>query len=204
MTDGGDIQEGETSASISPSTLERLRGLDDDAWHRMSIAFAPLVLRWVLRAGLNAEDAKDVVQEVFRGVAGNIATFRRDRPGDTFRGWLFSITKKKLSDFFRQRRKTPLAIGGSGALQALQQIAMDDDPEGLNPDDGMQALVQRVFAIIRCEFNEQDLLAFLRIVVAGERPVDVAHEIGCSVNSVYLAKSRILRRLRQELCELDD
>jgi RNA polymerase sigma-70 factor (ECF subfamily) len=191
----------ERSASLSPSKLDRLRRFDATTWNEMTVTFAPLVLRWVARAGLQAEDASDVVQEVFRGVAKTIGDFRRDRPGDTFRGWLFAITKHKLAEFQRRRRKTPMAIGGSDALGRLHQLAVDHDADALDPEDGFTDLVQRVFAMIRCEFNDQDVEAFQRIVIDGESPADVARQLGCSTNSVYLAKSRILRRLRQGLFE---
>jgi RNA polymerase sigma-70 factor (ECF subfamily) len=170
----------------------------------MSEAFAPLVYRWVLRAGLNPEDAKDVVQDVFRAVIVKIADFHRERPGDSFRGWLFAITRNKLGDFYRRRLRSPRALGGSDALRRLQQVETDDTSADGSPDDGIKALCDRALRLIRSEFKESDWRAFLHVVVNGQPPGDIARDLNISVNSVYLAKSRILRRLRQELGDLDD
>src|SRR4051812_19850568 len=95
---------GPTPASelTSASLLDRIRADDPEAWRRFVQLYSPLVYSWCRRAGLNTEDTADLTQEVFRSVAGHVGSFRRDRPGDTFRGWLWTITRNKLRDFFRR------------------------------------------------------------------------------------------------------
>src|SRR5690349_18372378 len=75
------------------------------------------------------EDAADVAQEVFRTVAARIQDFRRDRPGDTFRGWLWTITRHKIGDHLRRLQRQPSAAGGSDAQMGLLNL-----PEQV-PDD---------------------------------------------------------------------
>src|SRR5262249_3854170 len=83
----------ENAPTTSCTLLQRARGHEPDAWTRIVGLYGPLVRTWARRAGLGAEDADDVAQEVFASAAAHLADFRRDRAGDTFRGWLRVITR---------------------------------------------------------------------------------------------------------------
>ncbi len=87
--------------AVSTGLIRRLKMHDDEAWQRLLDLYVPLVFSWCRRAGLQSEDAADVVQEVFRAVAHAIAGFKYTRTTDTFRGWLRTITKNKINDHFR-------------------------------------------------------------------------------------------------------
>jgi len=167
----------------------------------MARIYGPLVYRWSRRLGLQAEDSADVVQEVFRTVAVRVAGFRRERDGDTFRGWLWTITRNKLGDFIRKRRRSDEAEGGSEAQRRLSQVPVREalDPDSLPESPETSGLCRRVLEFIRTEFQESTWQAFWKVVVEDQEPADVAAEQGMSVNAVYLAKSRVLRRLREEL-----
>ena len=80
--------------STAASLLEQARAHDPAAWRRLVALYGPLVYSWARRWGLPAEDAADVVQEVFRAVVAHLGQYRRDRPGDTFRGWLWTISPR--------------------------------------------------------------------------------------------------------------
>src|SRR5437016_9503517 len=96
-------ESGSSSAfRTSPSLLLRVQADDQAAWTRLVDLYAPLVYHWCRRAQLGPEDTADIFQETFRSVAKNIHDFRRDRAGDTFRGWLRTITQNKIRDHFRR------------------------------------------------------------------------------------------------------
>src|SRR5436853_6854235 len=78
------------------SLLQKVRGRDQQAWNQLVDLYGPMVYDWCLRAGLQPADAADVGQDVFMPVARAIGEFRRDRPGDSFRGWLYTITRRKI------------------------------------------------------------------------------------------------------------
>ncbi len=196
----------EEPSSIGSSLLERLRVKSPEAWRRLVYLFGPFVYQRCRQVGLQAADASDVVQDVFRGVAASIGSFRRDGPQDTFRGWLCTITRNKLADYWHRRQKDPQAIGGSDALIRLTNIAARGSSE-VDPSPGPEApksLYTRALRLIRDEIQERTWNAFWRVAVDGCRPADVADELGMSVNAVYIAKTRVLRRLREELGELLD
>ena len=115
--------ERSSSSSTHRSLLQRARGRDPAAWERMVALYGPLVLGWCRGWGLREDDAADVFQEVFQAVAAHLAGFHRDRAGDTFRGWLRTITRNKVNDHYRRRRREPPAVGGSEARDRLDQVA---------------------------------------------------------------------------------
>ena len=193
-----------SASSLSSSLLERIRLRDADAWQRLTALYGPVVYRWARQAGLQGCDASDVVQDVFRAVATNIAGFRRDRTGDSFQGWLWTITKNKIRDHYRRVASQPQAMGGTAAQQRVQQVpdAMLDQSESgtVSPNE----IVERAKELVRLELDERTWKAFQRYAVDGAAAADVAKDLGLSVWSVYQAKSRVLRRLRQELADLID
>ncbi len=207
MTPGGNSESGEgtgTSPATSLSLLDRVKTRDSGAWQRLVDVYAPLVYRWCRRTGVGADEAPDVLQEVFLAVATHIESFRRDRPGDSFRGWLWTITRNKIHDHFRHRKSQPRARGGSSADERLRRIpdrlpsTGDADPH--SSDEA--ALAQRVVELIRPEVEDRTWRAFWRLAVDGQPGPDVAAELGMSVRAVYQAKYRVLERVRQELDEL--
>lgn len=194
---------GQGSGSIGSSLLERLKLHSPEAWRRLVHLFGPLVYQWCRRHGLQAADATDVGQEVFRSVACGIGRFRREQPADTFQGWLWTITRSKIAENWRQQRRQPQAPGGSTAQTRLADLAAAEPAElpAAEPEIG-SSLYHRGLQLIRGEFAQRTWKAFWRVAVDGCSPADVAEETGLSVNSVYLAKSRVLHRLRRELGDL--
>ena len=114
------------------SLLERARLRDADAWTRLVGLYQPLVLFWCVRAGVRDPDAEDIAQEAFAAAADGLADFRRDRPGDTFRGWLRVITRNAVRAHRRRNGGRPRAEGGSDALGRLQDVA---DPLAGSPEE---------------------------------------------------------------------
>jgi len=119
-----------SQSATSSSLLEGIRSRSPQAWRRFVDAFGPVVYWASRRAGLDAADAADITQEVFGAVARSISDFRRDRPGDSFRNWLWTILRNKIRDYFRRNRHRKRAEGGSAAHQRLAQIPQPADVEG--------------------------------------------------------------------------
>jgi RNA polymerase sigma-70 factor (ECF subfamily) len=191
---------GNTDATASSLILGVRQG-EADAWQRVSQLYAPLVYAWCRRAGLQGPDAEDILQEVFLTVARRAGEFRHDRPGDSFRGWLYGITRNKIGDWLRRRAQTPRAQGGSEALECLHELAAEgDNSESIAPP-GCGGLMQRALGMIRDEFEGRTWQAFWRVVVERHAPADVARDLDITRNAVYIARSRVLRRLREVLGE---
>ncbi len=189
------------SSGTSRSLLDRVRADDAAAWDRLVHLYAPLVYHWCRRFDLQDQDTADVFQEVFQAVAAHVAGFRKDRPGDTFRGWLRTITRNKVRDHFRRLGREPGGAGGTEALRRLAEVPADDSGscESAAGDPAEGSLLRRALDLIRAEFEERTWRAFWRTTVDGQTPTDVAAELGMSPGAVRVAKCRVLRRLREEL-----
>ena len=197
--------EASTADSTSRSLLRRARQHDPEAWTRLTAVYGPTIYQWCRRSGLQASDAADVTQEVFQSVANSLDTFRKDRPGDTFRGWLWTITRNKIRDFARANARRPEATGGTVNQQLIEQLSegdllADDDESG---ERLHSELARRAVALMQADFEETTWQAFWRVAVDAQAPKVVAEQLGISVAAVYMAKSRVLRRLREELDGLD-
>jgi RNA polymerase sigma-70 factor (ECF subfamily) len=150
-------------------------------------------------------DAADVMQETFRALVAGIHSFQKQSPNDSFRGWLWTITRNKTRDHFRALTGRPQAVGGPDHQALLAGV-----PE-MPPDDGAsttivapsQAFVTRQFLhAVQAEFEPRTWQAFWLIVVDDRRPADVAATLEMSIGSVYMAKSWVLKRLREQLGDL--
>lgn len=190
----------------SATLLERLRDrADTEAWQRLVDLYSPLLSAWLRRHALQDADVEDLVQEVLLTVAREAPQFEHSgRPG-AFRHWLRNILANRLREFWRGRRLRPAATGESDFLALLDQL--QDPDSGIShlwDQEHDQHIVRRLLAMIEPQFAPSTWQAFRRVVLDGARPDAVAAELGLTVNAVFIAKSRVLQRLRQEAREFLD
>jgi RNA polymerase sigma-70 factor (ECF subfamily) len=193
------------TAPTSLSLLERARDHDRSAWERLAELYYPLVARWCWQAGMSGPDAADVGQEVFLAVATRISAFERRQEG-SFRSWMRAITRSKIADHLRQASSGPRPEGGSEARRWLELIPADGPIDRSAPPDSgdHDVLYRRAVRLIMGEFEERTWMAFWQVTVEGRDPAEVAAGLGTSRNAVYLAKARVLKRLRDEFQGLID
>jgi RNA polymerase sigma-70 factor (ECF subfamily) len=191
----------EAADSTSHTLLERVRLRDAAAWRRFVELYGPVVFAWARRASLQTHDAADVVQEVFQAVAGGITRFRLEQSGDTFRGWLRTITLNKVRDQFRNRPN--YALGAAAIDELPARLAAEDEADSRS-GRAVAELAHRALTLLQTEFETNTWRAFLRTAVDGLSPADAAAELGLSTAAVYKAKSRVLNKLRRELDGLLD
>jgi RNA polymerase sigma-70 factor (ECF subfamily) len=197
----GSGEGSQPSTTTSRSLLERVKNDEPAAWDRLVALYAPLVFQWCRSWGLREQDAADIFQEVFQAVSAHIGGFRKEREGDTFRGWLRTITRNKVHDYFRLRNRQPEGVGGSEAQDRLVQLPAPQPGEesSLLEQSGERGLVARALELIRCEFTERTWQAFWWTAIEGRSAPEVASELSMSAGAVRVAKSRVLQRLREEL-----
>jgi RNA polymerase sigma-70 factor (ECF subfamily) len=197
-----------SAASLSSSLLGRLVDHDSEAWKRIVRLYYPLVRTWCQRGGLQTEDAADVAQEVFRALATNVARFRREGGQNSFRGWLYGITQRQLLAHWRKQKIQPAAVGGSEAQQWLADVPEDFSEAGgassVAVADDRHGVLRRALELLREGVADRTWQAFWRTAVEGHPPADIAADLGMSVNAVYVAKARMLARLREEFGGLID
>ena len=183
------------------SLLERARMQDEVAWSELVDLYSPLIVQWCRRSRVGPESTADCIQEVFMAVSRSLDTFHAPGTVGAFRGWLWTITRNKLLDAARRNGRQTNALGGSSAMRHIHSIS---DPNDLPLDEpscneDVQALTRMAIAQIESRFSEQTWKAFWRCVVDGISTETVAKELGWNSAAVRQARSRVMRRLREQL-----
>ena len=187
----------------SVSMLERLAGAPTDAdWRRLDDLYRPLLRAWMARAGVPESEIDDLVQEVLLVVTRKITGFEWRGQG-AFRAWLRTILAHRVRDYFRGQKYRPTATGDSDILRRLDELESPDSAlSRLWDREHDQHVAASLMQRVQGDFAPATWQAFRRHVQEGESAAQVAEALGLSLNSVLLAKSRVLKRLRQELTGL--
>lgn len=192
-------------SNTSLSLLARATLNEEESWRSIVGLYSPLVFFWCRKAGLNREDAADILQNVWQSVASHLGQFVRQRDG-AFRGWLWTITRNKLNDHFRRQGDEPRGVGGSTAHHHLQETP-EQEPESYFEEsnaDGSGNVLRRALDLIQADFEPHTWQAFWLATVEGASARTIAERLQMSLDAVYQAKARVLRRLREELAGLED
>ncbi len=181
--------------STSSSLLVRLREPGDQAsWRRFIDLYTPLLYFWACRMGLAAQDAADLLQDVFVTLVQKLPNFQYDS-GKGYRSWLRTVAENRWRDALRKRAAAPRNVGPA----ALEDAAVPDGAAAVWDKEYRQHLLDRAVQLMRSDFEEKTWKACWALVVDGKPVADVAAELGMTIDAVYAARSRVLRRLRHEL-----
>lgn len=192
----------ETRASL----VVRLQNARDEAaWSEFLSLYEPLILRLMRRNALQDSDARDVCQQVLAAVASDVADWRPDGAKASFRRWLFQIARYRVIKFLAQRRRGPAGQGGTDAqIWLAAQPAAASDASAEFDREYRQQLLLHATEQIRAEFRESTWKAFWRTCIDGRPVAEIAAELGMSPGNVYVARSRIIARLRDRVSELQE
>jgi RNA polymerase sigma factor (sigma-70 family) len=174
-------------------------GANHAAWQEFVNLYGPVVYGFARKRGLQDADAADLMQDVLRSIATAIGRLDYDRKQGTFRGWLFTITRNKVFNFLSARRIRPQASGDSTTNRLLAE-----EPSGSDASEAWELEYQRRVAglameRVKGEFQENTWRAFWLTAVEGVAVGDVATQVGMSPGAIYVAKSRVLARLKEEV-----
>jgi RNA polymerase sigma-70 factor, ECF subfamily len=194
------------SSATRLSLISRIRRDDGAAWNELVHLYSPLVAFWCRRRGIAEADIGDLEQEVFFAVSRSIDRYRPTDTSGSFRAWLWALARHKIIDALRRQQRFPLATGGSTALQVMQEAPDENIPEHLDLSDVLEraefaVLVRRALEQVRNEFEPRSWQAFWRTTIDGLTVAMVAQELAMSEATIRQHRSRILRRLRQQLGE---
>jgi RNA polymerase sigma-70 factor (ECF subfamily) len=188
------------------SLIVKLRDpADTEAWCEFVALYEPLIYRLARRKGLQDADARDLCQEVFRAVARAIDRWDLDPARGSFRGWLARIARNLLVNFLTRR---PHRLRGSGSTSVQElleaQPAADPSATALFEIEYRRRLFRWAADAVRGEFAPTTWQAFWQTAVEGRPPAGVAADLGLSVGAVYIARSRVLARLRHRIGQRDE
>jgi RNA polymerase sigma factor (sigma-70 family) len=183
------------SGATKPSLLLRIRDADDSAsWSEFAEIYGPVIRSYCRRRGLQPTDADDVVQETLLQVARSIGTFDYDSSLGRFRDWLGTVVRNKITRFFESKSRQVATIDNDQSAQ------LEASSECAEWTASVHARILEVALLrIRAGFESSTWDAFERLWCVGSPAPEVARTLGMAIDSVYAAKSRVLKRLREEI-----
>lgn len=194
------------AASTRVSLLIRLRNnADADAWSQFVDIYSPLIFSFARRCRLQESDAADLVQEVMSEVAKSISRFAYDPQLGKFRSWLYKIAKRTISRNQQKQLRQPTGTGDSHMLEMLHnQPDRHNELQQFWDREYQQNLLDWATAQVRPHFREETWQAFWLTSVEQRSPQEVAKQLGLNVGTVYVAKSRVIKRLAEKIREIDE
>ncbi len=187
------------------SLILRLPSADDaEAWREFVSIYEPFVYRFARRGGLQDADACELVQNVMLSVARAVGRWKPDRQQGRFRTWLFRIARNQLLDVLAKQQRTIAARGGSGLLELLESSKSSAAVEQTLRFEHRQTLFQWAAERVKSSVKEVTWKAFWMTTVEEQSPEAAAQELGLTAGAVYIARSRVLARLRDAVKQWED
>lgn len=177
--------------STSLSLLDELRTTSDGAcWERFVRLYTPVLGIWANRLGLSSSDTEDLLQDVFSLLVQKIGMYQPDNQG-RFRDWLRVVLTNRFRE--RWRKRTP-------ELASVDPVDFrhEDPAAAFWEQEYQQVVVARALGFLRDRFEERVWKAFWLTTVDGWSTTEAADELQMTVGAVYVARSRVLTRLRRE------
>lgn len=189
----------ETRASL----LLRLRDhADGAAWSDFVSIYEPVIYRLARSRGLQDADAREVTQDVLLAVAGAIERFDTQQ-GTRFGSWLARVTRNASIDLIRKRREQ--GTGRTDVIRSMeQQPEHADDPSALFDLERRRQLFRWAARQVRGQVHEASWQAFWLTAVEGRTAAAVAEQLQMTEGAVYVARCRVLARLRELIAKLDE
>jgi len=175
---------------------------DVAAREELVVRFYGLVYSTCRKRGVHPDDAYDRVQEVFLAVFQSLSQFEPGRPGG-FAAWLLGVVRFKVADYYRQNGRQVRGAGGTTAAEQIHNVEQPDEPSSAADEGEQFPRIGAAMEIVRREVELSTWSAFLKTTLENKRAAEVASELGISNNAVYVAKSRVLRRLREVTAALE-
>ncbi len=190
-----------TAPETRPSLLLRMRDAgNQQAWAEFLEIYQPLILRLVRRRGLQEADAREVTQEVLLSVAKAVGGWDANPARGSFRGWLATITRNLVVNFLIRQGRHPRGTGGSDFVRWLEEVPnVEGDESQLFDLERRRQLFLWAASEIETEFRVETWRAFWETSVVGRSVGDVASELKMSAGAVYVARSRVMKRLRERV-----
>ena len=185
------------------SLLLRIRDAEDhSAWQEFEAIYRPVIRQMAINQGMQPADVDDLTQQVMIAVSEAIERFEPNQQRAKFRTWLKTIARRAIINALT-RRRPDYAAGGSGMLDLLHQHPIVGNDSALMETQYRREIFLVAASIIREEFRESTWQAFWQTVVLDQTVESASRALGCTKGSVYTSRSRVLRRLREKVQELD-
>lgn len=184
------------SFSTSYSLVDRSIDGETDAWMSLSDIYAPMIYKWVRNCGIQPDDANEITQKTFVKVFQNLRSFEKGQ--GRFRGWLWTISRNLVRDFAEERSRRHATIDPID-IEKIERKPWDAVESAVPPKE----ILRRAIEHLEHDLDERSRMIVQEVIMADRQPKIVADELGVSVNTVYIVKSRAIRKFRKLLADVE-
>jgi RNA polymerase sigma-70 factor (ECF subfamily) len=191
-----------------PETRESLLALvrspaNREAWDQFALIYRPVIYRLARHRGLQDADAQDLAQQVLMAVASAIGSWEKSDESVRFRHWLRRVARNAIVNAL-SRRPQDRAAGGSAANDLLlEQPNVDLQSNAQIELEYRRELYLRAAKTVRSDFEPETWRAFEMTVIENRSIDEAAVELAKPIGTIYAARSRIMRRLREAVRDLE-
>jgi RNA polymerase sigma-70 factor (ECF subfamily) len=193
------------SATRTGSVLLLLLGNPTDAecWNNFVDRYAPKIYGWCRQTGLQESDAEDVTQEVLSQLVQKLRAFTYDPHKGTFRGWLKTITHHAWCDYVDKRRRAGGVEANAEVMARLETLEAPEDLLTALAEVFDLELLTEAQTRVQLQVSPRDWKIFQGLAIESRPGPELARELGMTVTAVLMAKSRVQKKLRQEIRRLE-
>ena len=184
--------------------LHGLETFDDHAWADLVACFRRPILNVAERKGFSEAECEDIAQETLLAFADAYRKGRYDREKGKLRHWLFAMARRKIHDALRRKYRTEAHREPMDKTGQLEQVAGEDDLEREWDEAWRQSVLHECLARVKKEVTDNTWRAFEKVALQGEDPKKVAEELGLSRSAVFVAKHRVVKKLKELEDQFED
>ncbi len=169
-----------------------------EAWTELDGLYRPFIHDWFRLQGVAATEIDDLSQEVLKTLFEELPSFQHPGKSGAFRGWLRAICLNRLLGYRRNQKTKSQPVGGTEFHVLMQQLPDQDELSSEWDREHYQAVLRHLFKRVEHQFEELTLAIFRRLMLDEWTVAQVTAEFSIPAGKVYVARSRVLRRLREE------
>jgi RNA polymerase sigma-70 factor (ECF subfamily) len=186
------------------SLIARVKDLGDGAsWAEFLGIYQPIVFRMARRRGMQEADALDVMQQVFLSISRSIENWTAEEGRPPFRAWLTTIARNAITKALT-RRPRDIATGASSVLDLLHEVPSADNAAEELLAEAKQEVVRWAAEQLRPEFSDVTWSIFWQTAIEGIPAAEVAKATGRTAGAIYVARYRVLTRLKEKVLEVSN
>lgn len=183
--------------------LANIQSLENrEAWEEFVLLYRPVIYRMARRRGMQDSDAQDLTQDVLLRIARSIENWE-PQPDVRFRHWLRRVASNAILTALSKSNRQP-AVGGSKIDQRIAEAPEIEAATQELQNECRRELYQRAATIVKSDVSTATWQAFEETVIQGRSCEDAAKLLDKSIGTIYASRSRVLKRLQQEVQRLEE
>jgi RNA polymerase sigma factor (sigma-70 family) len=174
-------------------------------WQQFVDRYRPMIERYATRLGMNSADAQDAAQQTLISFCSEYQSGKYDRDRGRLRVWLFGIARNQIRNLHRRSaRKERQVVEDASQTGFFDRQPDDNDLEREWDKEWRDSVIRQCIEEVRNDLDAKSIEAFELFAWKGLDAAEVGRRLDMSPNAVFIAKHRILKRIRKLQGDMED